>query len=423
MSTVVPYQNELEIKRSYNALILKNRSKKSITLKIVLAGSKAFSIPEKYLKVRIKPNSYAKIPLKFRERCIGWPIALSAIHRASIQLWKEDGKRKTLVESIRVDARAPLCVPKLRCMDSTERKGQYRKSNSSPVIVMTAVKPRTTVTKNTGEVELSWEISGADEIDDWISHPDIEVLEPGSLTAGGGEECYPHETPARNTYTYTAGPTLTQTLEARNDDGVVYEHETIYWTAPVGYHNARCPAGGQIHTDELGIVRGFLEDIDARLRADALVHLPEFIEEWNNALNERDDIPEDMKERFRFPYFDDMAYLSGPVGSGNLADQILNSMRDVLIYTKPSTLPRGYRPGTLHEGRLPLCYDGGRVAGKTAYFARHPDCNWIAICLEFGADGLTLLHELYHYTTGMGDDDYEKRAVAVSNCCYDNIPW
>ena len=44
------------------------------------------------------------------------------------------------------------------------------------------------------------------------------------------------------------------------------------------------------------------------------------------------------------------------------------------------------------------------------------------ICLDSGADDLTLLHELYHYASTSHNDD-ELRAIAVSCCCYDWIPW
>ena len=122
-----------------------------------------------------------------------------------------------------------------------------------------------------------------------------------------------------------------------------------------------------------------------------------------------------------------MDYLSGSVGSGSLADDILTSMRDVLIYVKPNTMPRGYRPGTTSGDVHALCErwvctpEGLECwsAGRTYYSATDPDCNWIAICFEDGADDLTLLHELYHYAAGSGD---EMKAVAVSCCAFDYIP-
>ncbi|WP_369425642.1 hypothetical protein [Methanothrix sp.] len=408
----------LTITKSSNALLLKNTGKKDLTLSVELAGSKALSVPEKYRTLKIKANGYARIPYRFGKMNIGWPIALNGRHTAAIRLWSKDpkSKKKVLIANTIVETRSPIFVTDLHCMETTEQEQHAMKGNSPPVITMRAVKPGTSVPKNTGEVELSWEITGADVMEDYITSPDAEVLEPGSFTAGGGWECSPHVTPPSNSYIYTPGPTITQTLHARNADGEVYEHETIYYTASVGYHKARCPAGGTIHTDELGTIRSFLEDIEARLRSNALADLPEFVEDWNRTIEERIERGElpDRARDFMFPEFDDMDYLSGRVGTGSLADDILSAMENVLIYIKPYTLPRGYRPGTLPADRHALC-DGG-IYGITHYSARHPDCNWVAVCLDMGSDALTLLHELYHYATGSGD---EHKAFAVSCCCFD----
>lgn len=409
----------LTITKSSNALLLKNTGKKDVMLEVELAGSKALSVPEKYRTLKIKANGYARIPYRFGKTNIGWPIALSARNTAAIRLWSKDpkSKKKVFVSIAIVETRSPIFVPELHCMETTGMEQQARKGNSPPVITMTAVKPETSVSKNTGEVELSWEITGADEMEDYIVSPGAEVLEPGSFTEAGGWECSCHVTPSRNSYIYNAGHTIIQTLHARNADGEVYEHETIYYTTSVGYHNARCPAGGTINTDELGTIRKFLEVIDDHLRSDALNDLPEFVDNWNRIIEERierGELPESARE-YIFPEFDDMDYLSGSVGTGSLADDILSAMANVLIYIKSYTLPRGYRPGTLPGSRRALC---DNVYGRTYYSAGHPDCNWVAICLDIGADALTLLHELYHYATGSGD---ECKAVAVSCCCFDSL--
>jgi hypothetical protein len=362
---------------------------------------------------------HARIPYRFGKTNIGWPIALSARNTAAIRLWSKDpkSKKKVLIASTVVETRSPIFVPELHCMETARREQRARKGNSPPVITMTAVKPGTSVSKNTGEVELSWEITGAAEMEDYLSYPDAEVLEPGSFTGAGGWECSCHVTPASNSYIYTAGSTITQTLHARNADGEVYEHETIYYTTSVGYHNARCPAGGTIHTDELDTIRAFLEEIDARLRSNALVDLPGFVDEWNSTIEERigrGELPESARD-YMFPEFDDMDYLSGRVGTGSLADDILSAMDNVLIYIKSYTLPRGYRPGTLPAGRRALCDE---VYGRAYHSDAHPDCDWVAVCLDIDADALTLLHELYHYATGSGN---EFKAVAVSSCCFDSL--
>jgi hypothetical protein len=48
--------------------------------------------------------------------------------------------------------------------------------------------------------------------------------------------------------------------------------------------------------------------------------------------------------------------------------------------------------------------------------------SWLGICLEIGADDLTLLHELYHLTTHNNGEMEEMKAYAVSMCCFDFIP-
>jgi len=418
---------DIAIKMGSTAVLVKNNGKKKLAIDVKLAGSNAFVISDRYKTIEIKPSGYARIPFRFNAKRIGWPIALSAKHKTAVQIWQDDPKKKIkyLLKSTILEAISPLFVPALHCM-ATQPKRPFKRGNSPPVITMNAVKPGTGIPRNTETTELSWEISGADAIDDWISRPDLEVLEPGTVTGASGWECSCHVTLPADSYAYTPGSTITQTLWARNADGEEYEHETIYAKANIGYHNAKCPAGATIYSDELDKIRDLLEDIDENLRANALENLPSFIEEWNSSLDALVDIPPEVRERYRLPMFDDIDYLSGRVGTGSLADDLLAAMLDVLIYAKAYTLPRGFRPGTISEGEHSICEeyvcseDGSMctVMGKTAYYAAHPDCNWISICIEKGADSLTLLHELYHYCTGNGD---EMKAVAISCCCFDFI--
>lgn len=427
---VVILPKTLNISSCSGTVELKNHSKKEVTVRLKVEGSKAFSIPKKLQQVTIKPKFTKRVPVKFQidEKNIGWPIALNTTYRAGIQVWGVDLKKKVLLDIISISAEGPALVPFLRCMAHVESEKKEKIGNSPPSISIEAVKPGTSLPKNTGSVELSWEVDGADEIWDVWSHPGLEVLEPGTVTDASGWENYGDVTPSAFTFTSDVRGTVNIKLSARNDDGEVWKNETLYHTALVGYHDARCPAGGTIYTNELDLIRTYLEDIDGRLRANILEDLPSFVEEWNSRLEERLDIPSDVRERYRFPEFDDMDYLTGHVGSGSLADDILAAMSDVLIYVKPHTLPRGYRPGTTTGDEHALCEvwvctpdeRECTVMGKTYYSATHPDCNWIAICLERYADDLTLLHELYHYATGSGN---EQRAVAISCCIFDNIPW
>jgi len=416
-------RKKLILSPSASSVELKNESKKEVIVNLKLVGSKAFSIPKKTENVIIKPGLAVRVPVEFQidRKKIGWPMALGAVKKAGIQVWSADPKKKKeLLGIISVSAEGPVLVPILRCVEPWEsEQREIRKGNSPPGITMSAVKPGTTIPKNTGTVELSYTVDGADEIWDLWLYPDVEVLEPGTFTAAGGWENSEHVTPSSDSFTYTPGSTIFFSIHARNADGEAYEGEPIYRKARVGYHDARCPAGGTINTDELDEIRAFLDDIEGRLRANVLEDLPSFIERWNISCPDED---------YRFPEFTDMDYLSGRVGSGSLAEDILAAMRDVLIYVKAHTLPRGYRPGTTSGDDYALCEtwactpEGGEcsIVGKTYYSPTDPDCNWIGICRGIGADVLTLLHELYHYATGSGD---EAKAVAVSCCALDYIPW
>jgi hypothetical protein len=421
-STISFSRKKLILSPNTSSVEIKNESKKELIVNLKLVGSKTFSIPKKTENVMIKPGLTVRVPVEFEidRKMIGWPMALSAVKKAGIQVWSADPKKKKeLLGIISVSAVGPVMVPMLRCMEPRQSERQEKKKgNSPPGITMSAVKPGTTIPKNTGTVELSYTVERADEIWDLWLYPEREVLEPGTFTGAGGSEISGHVTPSEDSFTYTPGSTLFFSIHARNTDGETHEGESIYHKARVGYHDARCPAGASINTDELDEIRAFLDDIDGRLRANVLEDLPSFIERWNSSCPYED---------YQFPEFDDMEYLSGRVGSGSLADDILAAMRDVLIYVKPPTLPRGHRPGTTSGDDHALCEtwvctpEGGEctVVGRTYYSPTDPDCNWIGICREIGADVLTLLHELYHYATGSDD---EAKAVAMSCCAFDYIP-
>jgi hypothetical protein len=409
---------------------ISNPTQAKIDIRLVLAGSPEFSIPEKYRSMTLGPGSFRRIPVNFRigPTKFGWPIALDAEHRAVVQVWSADPKqKKRLLGVLPVSARGPVLVPFLRCLELAEPKpGEARKGNSPPTIALTVVKPGTDFPKNTGEVELSYNVENADEIGSQFLVPWPEVLEPGQIpeSTSGGHAA--RITPPSDTFTYAAGGSMRFVIFARNADGQTWDAETIYQTVRVGYHRARCPAGGTIYTNELDQIRSFLQDIDGRLRSNQLEQLPDFIEEWNQALDANPEISPEAREYFRLPHFDDMDYLDGAVGTRSLADDILAAMADVLIHIKASTLPRGNRPGTTSARTLCEeweCNPEGDlcgILGKTYYSDSDPDCNWLGICLENGASELTLLHELYHYSTGSDD---EKKAWAVSNCAYWNIPF
>lgn len=282
---------------------------------------------------------------------------------------------------------------------------------AAPRITITSVVPGTSIPANTGRVELSWSVSsapgeGLSAVWEGYGRPGIEVLPDGVSTDWGSGASNVLPTTS-GSFASNIGHTFSVEIAATNDDGSTDDREVLYSKIPVGYHSAS-PPGAPVTENDLNRIRLYLEDVDRRLRDNVLTNLPDYIAEWNAMVPEQP-----------FPSFGDIAYMSGAVGSGNLADDILAAMQDVLIYIYPYTMPRGYRPGTITDpGRRALCErnDEGRIAviGKSTR-------EWVSLCREGGADGLTLLHELFHYASSSNNGS-EPRAFAVSLCAYNYFP-
>ena len=396
---------EVNLSACTDSIEIKNKKKHPLSVRLVVVGSSAIKIPKEFREITMPPGGIMRIPVSWHKVSIkkGWPIARRVKQRSLIQVWEGE---KVLLDSIPVITYGPLFVDKLHCFYPIEvYEPMPLRGNSPPEITMTSFEPGTTIPKNTGTVELSWNVAGADELYDIWSHVDAEVLEPGTVTGGGYDTSSDHVTPASYSFTYTAGASLNVGLFAGNEDGEVLDGEMIYHTEEVGYHHAKCPAGGSIYTTELDNVRDMLVDIDGLLRANRLADLPAFITRWNAVVRDELIVGE----------LEDIDYLSGRVGTGRLADDMLTAMEDILIYLKPHTLPRGFRPSTIPPGsdRRPLC-DAVGVSTR----------NWVAICTDIrvGADALTLAHELFHYASTSHNDN-EMRAILISWAIFDDIPF
>lgn len=266
---------------------------------------------------------------------------------------------------------------------------------AAPTIAITSVIPGTSISANTGRVEVSWSVSdtppaAATEV--WLGTggPGMEVLPDGVVTdeGGGASNVFPTTS---ESFVMDIGRTSFIDIHARNPDGETSDREAFFAKIPVGYHTATVP-GAPVREADLRLVRGYLEEIDRRLNDNVLTTLPAYIADFNSRVPAGDG----------FPAFGDIAYLSGGVGTGNLTDDILSAMQNVLIYIGAYTLPRGYRPV------------GPGVYGKSTR-------EWAGIMRERGADGLTLLHELFHYASTFNNGS-EARAFAVSMCAYNILP-
>jgi hypothetical protein len=277
-----------------------------------------------------------------------------------------------------------------------------------PTITISSVVPGTSTSANTGTVEVTWSVSD-DATAVWLGSGQLgmEVLPEGVFTDMGGGSANVFPTTS-GSFTSDIGRTSYLHIRATNADGSAEEREWFYSKIRVGYHDAAVP-GAPVRERDLDVVRGFLEDIDTRLNENVLSNLPDFVADFNSRVPPSE----------AFPEFDDMEYLSGAVGTGGLADDLLDAMRDVLIYIGADTMPRGWRPGTITEvRRRALCADvvrDGEVVGSIYGIATR---QWVSICLPNGADELTLLHELFHYASTSNNDD-EARAFAISMCAYD----
>jgi hypothetical protein len=280
-----------------------------------------------------------------------------------------------------------------------------------PTITISTVIPDTSTSANTGRVEVTWSVSDtATAI--WLGSGQLgmEVLPEGVFPDAGGGSSNVFPTTS-GSFTNDIGRTSYLDIHASNADGSSEDREWFFSKIRVGYHNATVP-GAPVRQRDLDLIRGYLEEIDRRLNDNVLTGLADYIEEFNSR----------VPAEGRFPDFADMDYLSGGVGTGNLTDDILEAMSEVLIYVKANTMPRGWRPGTITvAGRRALCGDidrEGRVVGTLYGLATR---QWVSICIDSGADDLTLLHELFHYAS-TSNNDSEARAFAISMCAYDILP-
>lgn len=279
----------------------------------------------------------------------------------------------------------------------------------APTITISSVIPGTSISANTGAVEVNWSVShtppnAATAVFLGSGHPGMDVLPDGVFTdvGGGSSNVFPTTS---DSFTIDISRTTFIDIHATNEDGDARDRETFFSRIRVGYYDAAVP-GAPVRERDLRLIRGFLEDIDRRLNDNVLTGLPDFVAEANR------------REPGVFPVFDDMDYLSGGVGTGNLTDDILAAMQDVLIYISADSMPRGHRPGTITDpARRALCEEVVRDGAVVGTVYGKSTREWVSICIASDADELTLLHELFHYASTSNNGD-EARAFAVSMCAY-----
>ena len=420
MAPVVSFEKKKTVldKAHKGEVTVRNNSHEPLTICLEILGNAAFRLEKKDRQVTLKPGQVHAIPVEFVPKTgNGWPIARSVRYEALVRVWNQS--RTHLIDTAVIRGTGPAFVPVLHCLTKDIKPSKKEISHSPPAISLETVIPGTSIPANTDTVEVNWSVDGADEIRIGQGGPGAEVLAEGMVTDWGSWSGPPSSSD-HGSFTYTPGSTISADVYANNADGYTSKTEIIYQTANFGYHSSRTPAGGSIYESELAQVRRYLEQAESAIRTDRLVHLADFIERWNAV----------APPGYQVPALDDMAYLSGAVGSGTLADDMLSAMQSMLVYLKPYTLPRGYRPGTITDPSFhTLCEEYAcnghtcTAVGKTIWHDAHPERSWLGICLEIGADDLTLLHEIYHYTTHRYGDTEEMKATVISCCCYDYIPF
>lgn len=408
-------------------LSLKNPFSETTELSLKIVGSRdSFRLPKDHQKVTLPPRSRVTIPVVFSPEKSFRIMAAQVPYITHVQVW--DRKRKKLIHTYPLKAEGPGYVPagKTRCYHHPDGSSSPPSPhNSPPSVFLTVYKPGTTRWANMDEVDYYHRVSGLESDGDILelSWSYTVPATGGGFPEGHGDGVvytYPDGTDHfERTSTFDIDRSYRVDVRARNSEGSDHDWEWLYGKIGTGFRHACLPQDYQTPESEITTIRHFLEDIEAWLLTDDLGRLDDYVTYFNNhimsdpaAASCRDHSFHDGGCRF---VIDDFDYLTAPSGSGGLTDDMLGALRHnpLLMYTKTSTMPRGFRNDEHRIPREILCdrsvglTSGAdtRVAGEYADFT--------AICRELGADSLTLIHELFHYSARQNWWS-EDRAFAVS---------
>jgi len=359
--------------------VLRNQTDRPVRLRLeVMDRNGAFEIPGRFQEVTLQQGDSLTVPVQFTPRKVGALLTKSAIYLAGVRVW--DLKAKRIVGFIALSGVGPGRVPPnaLSCIVHPARR-EVRPEGNSPPRITISVMPE--VVAPGGIVHVSYSVTGADQVWESWGHPGAEVLEDGTYNDWGSWGSNQTSEDDRE-YDVELGSTTSFEIWARNSDGSTFAQAVARILVRVGYHNARTPGGG-VYRGDLNRLRDYLENIEELLN-DGCIR--------NNA---------DL-DRFEDPYL-----------RGGLTDDILAAMQGVVIYTSREQLPSAYRETSDLCGCVPCDGQDCCTYGETA-----DDQSWVAICRSIGADDLTLLHELYHYTRGDQGRVAEDKAAAISMGCF-----
>lgn len=390
---------------------IKNTSAITAPVEIRLVGGRQrFSLGVRRTQQQIKPHGIMRVPVRFQAGGPGHLIAGHAEHRASLQVI--DTKTRRVMEALPIVAVGPVIMrPGARPCLHSPRPARPRRTivkrdptaDPPPTVERTVYRPGTTCWVNSGSVETWWRINNIEVAGDWVN---IGAIDPGwgdGIPDAGGwgthyrfPEAVDH---CEGGGTWTVDRTFGSCLMGGNSDGTVEDLEWFYSRRRVGYGHAAVPNDPALSADDIAAVGRYLEDIGDWVRANGLANFIRYADYWNE--NVRSD--PDWSDDYLFNDGDpapDAYYLRATVGAGGLADDVLEAMDDMMIYVRPGHLPRTFRPDVHFDPENSrLCEEAvGMTYGLNP---RDPGTygEWIALCLEGGADDMTLCHELFHYAS------------------------
>ena len=418
MSTSTSYGPEITTVR------IKNHSQRTLALHLRLVGHhNVFEIPKEFRRIKIKAGAHVAIPVKFKVENPYRIMAFHARHRVYVQ-WR-DAKETGLLMSAPVTAFGPLCVPAgaARCLHTpgTASRRLYRPHHSPPSITRTVYRTGTHLVANIGEVDHYYNVNIERE-DDWLEIDTVWPLaDVGGTDSGGYYWALEH---CERSETFEIHQTRRHALYSGNDDGTSTDTEWFYAKRHVGHRNACIPDDPEIPDSETTEIQTFLADVEDWIRADGLVDFERYVEYWNTNIRAEADAAVCNSRSFdddegcwfnRGEPVPDMTYITAHVGDGGLADDMLNALENLIIYTMPSHLPRTFRPDVHFDPSHSRLCDPTTYGFTYSEDPRAPGSfgEWIAICRDSGANDTTIMHELFHYAAGehYGSED---RAFLVS---------
>lgn len=319
--------------------VLRNRKRRPIRLGLeVMDRAGAFEMPFSLKDVTLKGKGSLSVPVQFAPRKEGAAFTRSAIYHAGVRVWDLEAKR--IVGFIDLSGVGMGRVPyqEVSCIIYPAPPVDPHQGNSPPSISI-SVTPE--VAWPGDIVHVAYNVTGADEVWESWGNPGGEILEDGTYTdwgSWGSNATSDHE----REYDVELGGTTSFEISARNADGPSFAQAVARILVRVGYHNASTPA--VVYRGELNRLRGYLESIEEVLNDDCI------------------------RNNENLDHFDD------PYLRGDLTDDILTAMQDVVIYTRKEQLPSAY----LETSRLCKCRD---LDGRGCAYGETPDDrSFVAIC-------------------------------------------